>query len=48
MSARTGVSPSDIRLARSLVRAAAKRGRRESPKIETIAQMKTPEERTTS
>lgn len=38
------VTESDIRLARALVRAAAKDGRRESAKIEVIARMKTPEE----
>lgn len=39
------VTESDIRLARALVRDAAKHGRRESRKIETIARMKTAEER---
>lgn len=42
------VTASDIRLARALVRDAAKRGRRESAKIEAIARMKTPEERKAS
>lgn len=39
------VSPSSIRLARALVADAAKRGEKESPQIEAIAAMKTPEER---
>lgn len=42
------LSPSAIRLARALVADAAKRGRRESARIEEIARMKTPEERKAS
>ena len=42
------VTPSDIRLARALVRAAPKEGLRESAQIEAIARIKTPEERKAS